>query len=763
MINLLSIQVLRGIAALLIVVYHSFYLLEQKAMLEFSSMAHRFIEFLQIGVDIFFIISGFIIYYTVYGKGRDVSVWSFIKKRLIRIVPLYWVVTSVLFFCLLLFPSYFSTQRESLFTNYILSLLFISHGSVAANSSPILAPGWTINFEMLFYSLFAGFLVISNSFSTTKVKYSITMLWLLFAMWGMVAIDNSYANLIILEFVFGIYLAKFFLKNGCLITPKIGLWAFAGSLICSFVSIYLLDSPTEIRFLSLGIPSLLFIVFALSLEGKEAFATSLFRWLKKTGDYSYSIYLWHIFICYLFLRLIPTPEQHVLMYLLATVSGSILIGFLSFHLIERTFTYIFKNYKDFPNYISDKVLLLPVLFLATLWDFRWNDMRIFDIAALGVLVILLGRYLVINRKLLISVREVALAVFIAIWCAYGYISLGHNSSLVIVFGLVIFVLSRGYLRSNSDLIYGAAMWVLSIHIGCFFIQYFNFHLTGVVINPFGWLGYDTRSINELALMPVLRASGLFAEPNSYCVNVIYLLAFIFFKKESKWLVFLSILTLCVSQSLWGVIVGFLLLMMWFFMHARSFLKGVVASTCYAVLLLFLFVTSLYVTEGRYHDTPHFIQRIQEIQQDPSLRERFVANSIPNNSSSSTFRKDSDGPLSRVLDDKHNHSFITKYDLFGYGISTKLFLLGVPLNGLALVFFGMGIIGIVILCAIVLPLYRFEPSLNIRQRYTWIVIFCILLTSYPLFTYIFFWIWLAATMPKLSEDKIFKRFAFQKPV
>ena len=80
-----SIHYLRGLAALLVVFHHS---IIQLAPVR-DHYAH--VEFGQAGVDIFFVISGFVIYLSN-GKGRLGS-GEFLKRRIIRIVPLYWLAT----------------------------------------------------------------------------------------------------------------------------------------------------------------------------------------------------------------------------------------------------------------------------------------------------------------------------------------------------------------------------------------------------------------------------------------------------------------------------------------------------------------------------------------------------------------------------------------------------------------------------------------------------------------------------------------------
>ena len=126
-----SIQALRGLAALFVVFQHI-----------------RFLNFGAFGVDIFFCISGFMIMFTT-----EKSTKYFFRKRLIRILPLYYLMTLVTYLSLLLFPSMFQQTRHNL-SHLVKSLLFIPFDIGGGIIQPLVRIGWTINCEMLFYLLF---------------------------------------------------------------------------------------------------------------------------------------------------------------------------------------------------------------------------------------------------------------------------------------------------------------------------------------------------------------------------------------------------------------------------------------------------------------------------------------------------------------------------------------------------------------------------------------------------------------------------------
>src|ERR1019366_2869669 len=140
------IQYLRGIAALMVVWHHG---VGQLATLE----TYFPFRFGTSGVDLFFVISGFIMVVTT--AGRDVTPTEFIARRFVRVVPLYWVLTLALAATALVAPSLFRSVTLTA-VSLIQSLLFIPHFSPshAGMIWPVLVPGWTLNYEMFFYVVF---------------------------------------------------------------------------------------------------------------------------------------------------------------------------------------------------------------------------------------------------------------------------------------------------------------------------------------------------------------------------------------------------------------------------------------------------------------------------------------------------------------------------------------------------------------------------------------------------------------------------------
>lgn len=137
-----SLQVLRGIAALAVVVFH----------LGWTGIA-------SFGVQLFFVISGFIVCHAGMAA-PDV----FFLKRLARVVPLYWLATLGVAVAAMLLPRFFPSTMVSAQT-LTKSLLFIPYARGDGEGFPLLFLGWTLNYEMAFYAIFAACLLASKRFA----------------------------------------------------------------------------------------------------------------------------------------------------------------------------------------------------------------------------------------------------------------------------------------------------------------------------------------------------------------------------------------------------------------------------------------------------------------------------------------------------------------------------------------------------------------------------------------------------------------------
>ena len=151
------------------------------------------------GVDVFFVISGFIMSYQ-----RSESAGDFAKRRIIRIVPFYWCATLVVFAVAAAFPHLLRSTRAD-FIQLVCSLLFIPRETDYAGLYPTLVLGWSLNYEMYFYAVFALCLAIVPRIAPVVCAAMIGLVAAAISMSGVVNPSiQFYARELVLEFALGI-------------------------------------------------------------------------------------------------------------------------------------------------------------------------------------------------------------------------------------------------------------------------------------------------------------------------------------------------------------------------------------------------------------------------------------------------------------------------------------------------------------------------------------------------------------------------------
>ncbi|MBO9659299.1 MAG: acyltransferase, partial [Chitinophagaceae bacterium] len=152
--QLLLIQVLRGIASFMVVLFHA----TENFRLNFDSeFLSGFFSFGAAGVDLFFVLSGFIITYTSGSLvGRPSNVSYFLKRRVIRIFPIYWIIAAAFLCVQLALPSFYKNGYS--FTGFNLLGTFL----LLPGHSMVNGVSWTLTNELFFYILFIAAFLIRN-------------------------------------------------------------------------------------------------------------------------------------------------------------------------------------------------------------------------------------------------------------------------------------------------------------------------------------------------------------------------------------------------------------------------------------------------------------------------------------------------------------------------------------------------------------------------------------------------------------------------
>jgi len=297
-----ALQVLRAIAAGMVVYVHAVSTYKSKIDALDSGGGNYGLG--ELGVKLFFCISGFIIFSSSKSlEPGGASVSFFLRRRFIRIVPLYWCATLI-YTLKLAFQGAVPTIEA-----FVYSLLFIPFADVSGLMRPILGVGWTLNYEMFFYLTLGGALFFSEKFRLTLV--SAVMMLLVWARYtGLISeSENFSSNAIFLLtdnylifFVVGAWIGPLSRLDAFNFIPKVN-WLNTSCIVVFVLFLFVLSVKIfpvapELHLVWEIIVccfSVLFCVLAKDIAG----STGLSRFsgfLILVGDASFSTYLIHGFV-----------------------------------------------------------------------------------------------------------------------------------------------------------------------------------------------------------------------------------------------------------------------------------------------------------------------------------------------------------------------------------------------------------------------------------------------------------------------------------
>lgn len=287
--RLSSIQLLRAAAAVSVCIAHALH----EEMFVYPSKAVDFLSGLPWGggVDLFFVISGFIMMYTFGNRfGTAGATYDFALRRLIRIVPPYWFFTTLIVMISIITPSLLNT---AVFTpsHALLSYLFIPHTDPGPEGGfyPILGLGWTLLYEMFFYVVFSIALFLNKIYGLIMIFIAFSALFIA-SKAGMFSIlyGEFFGNTVIFEFLIGIVLAI------CLNDRKLTWTATVLiSIFCVLSWLYFNWLGLTEERLFLRAPFVI-IIFLLTIHLQDT-SSRIFLIPLLIGDASYTLYLVHPF------------------------------------------------------------------------------------------------------------------------------------------------------------------------------------------------------------------------------------------------------------------------------------------------------------------------------------------------------------------------------------------------------------------------------------------------------------------------------------
>lgn len=342
-----SLQVARGYAALAVVAFHSLDI--EARYFTGESLLPAFFDGGQAGVDLFFVISGFVMVLTTRGRhGSASSVGRFVWNRVFRIYPTYWAYFLLLLPIVFLFPTWINSSQGgqiNLFTSFFL---------LPSTTLPVLLVAWTLTLELWFYVVFTVILFLPQRLLIPALAAWFAIL--VVVNWnGPITADPFVqvpANAMAIEFIFGAVTALVFRKIS---RPVAGILAVVG------LAVIILWGSTPPQSITAGAglprPLTMGIGFALLLAAFTAWENrggiGALRRLGVLGDMSYSVYLGHVLVLSAMGRiwqslagpLAGNPVANLAWWIL-TLAAVLIFGYLSYRLVEKPVTGLSKRWQS---------------------------------------------------------------------------------------------------------------------------------------------------------------------------------------------------------------------------------------------------------------------------------------------------------------------------------------------------------------------------------------------------------------------------------
>jgi peptidoglycan/LPS O-acetylase OafA/YrhL len=285
--TLQSIRLLRFFAAAFIVAFHAeTYLLR---MAEGARTTPSVV--IPFGTDLFFVISGFLMVYVTAGK--SLTFQQFIVPRFARLIPLYWLFTTLMLTILIIAPKlFYSTKLDIWHVAASYALVPYPHPFTGLQR-PLLVWGWILNLLIpisAIYALFLGFSVRKRVFFVGVALASVVVLnQFVRDRFGLI---NFYGSPITLEFLFGMTIGVFYLEFGHMRPLYASILLVLGLAIIAFgINEHVSEDSDRVWYW--GISSVCLLAGLISIE--KGLGWINFGILNNIGDASYSTILTQFF------------------------------------------------------------------------------------------------------------------------------------------------------------------------------------------------------------------------------------------------------------------------------------------------------------------------------------------------------------------------------------------------------------------------------------------------------------------------------------
>ncbi|WP_066330590.1 acyltransferase family protein [Azohydromonas lata] len=325
-----AIEGARALAALIVVLLHAGNVMRVDHLSGHIGLGNIF-GFGYVGVDFFFVLSGFIITYVHFKElGRPESIPRYLWRRFSRIFPIYWAVLALTI--VVATAGHLAAGKGlqiSMGWNDIPGTIFLLMGQ---GEPKYVGVAWSLQYELLFYVLFCLLLL---NVRLGAIAFSTWALVILARIFGLVQVELPFnmANAHCLQFLFGVVVGVW-TRRYPLRLPRVALPAAVGLFIGAVVLEVRGPWPlhSDMGALALGLASAAVLMALVSLEQQQALRTP--AWLARMGSVSYSIYLGHILLInvsyWVMLKLgLYHALPEVLVYALAVaigLAGTMLLG-----------------------------------------------------------------------------------------------------------------------------------------------------------------------------------------------------------------------------------------------------------------------------------------------------------------------------------------------------------------------------------------------------------------------------------------------------
>lgn len=340
-----SIQVLRALAAFMVAIHHvqpDAVVVAERAGLSFTRS--DLLPWMA-GVDIFFVVSGFIMVHASQDLfGRAGASRLFLTRRLARIVPLYWAMTTLFLLVGLAVPALLNSGVPNL-QQILGSYLFWPVVSTQGLVQPVYSLGWTLNYEMLFYALFAAGLMLPRRWTLPAVTLVLGLLVATESLNGPLSLPFGFwGQPIVLEFAAGMGIAVLRQKglrlHGVL---RIAVAAAGAALLVAAAHFPGTDGPWSSVLWRGGAAVLLMLAAGCGREGIVPLRPV--KALAAVGNASYALYLVHPFVIRGVREIVLRLGLHSpMLYIALALAGSVIAALMLYRFFEKPATRLARRW-----------------------------------------------------------------------------------------------------------------------------------------------------------------------------------------------------------------------------------------------------------------------------------------------------------------------------------------------------------------------------------------------------------------------------------